>query len=149
MFKYLADILSQFSITQRIMALLIILFSVVIITLTPKFLDAFTQDNSELWETVNQQKGQISQMRGEITDLNTQIINNERECTNEIIRREREILVMIGQLENKMKRTESTYHIHQLDTIMTTSPVMTNSSMMRELGLIKKDITNHIEQVKK
>jgi hypothetical protein len=88
-------------------------------------------------------------MRGEITDLNTQIINNGRECTNEIIRREKEILVMIGELENKMRRTESTYHIQQLDTIMTTSPVMTNSSMMRELGLIKKDIKNHIEQVKK
>jgi len=140
MFKYLAQILAQFSMTQRIMALLIILFSVIILTLTPKFLDAFTQDNGELWETVNQQSSQITQMRGEITRLNGEIINNERECTNEIIRREKEILDMIGNLENKMERTRPRANMiyDGMDTIM----------MTRELKNIKKNIKNHIDEIK-
>lgn len=150
MFKYLAQILAQFSMTQRIMALLIILFSVIILTLTPKFLDAFTQDNDELWETVNQQSTQIIQMRGEITRLNGEIINNERECTNEIIRREKEILDMIGNLENKMERTRPrTNMIYDgVDTIMMTPLPTDNSMMTRELKNIKKNIKNHIDEIK-
>lgn len=150
MFKYLAQILAQFSMTQRIMALLIILFSVIILTLTPKFLDAFTQDNDELWETVNQQSTQIIQMRGEITRLNGEIINNERECTNEIIRREKEILDMIGNLENKMERTRPrTNMIYDgVDTIMMTPLPTDNSMMTRELKNIKNNIKNHIDEIK-
>ena len=150
MFKYLAQILAQFSMTQRIMALLIILFSVVILTLTPKFLDAFTQDNGELWETVNQQSTQITQMRGEITRLNGEIINNERECTNEIIRREKEILDMIGNLENKMERTRPRANMiyDGMDTIMMTPLPTDNSMMTRELKNIKKNIKNHIDEIK-
>ena len=151
MFKYLAQILAQFSMTQRIMALLIILFSVIILTLTPKFLDAFTQDNGELWETVNQQSSQITQMRGEITRLNGEIINNERECTNEIIRREKEILDMIGNLENKMERTRPRANIiyNGMDTIMMTPLPTDNSMMTRELKNIKKNIKNHIDGINK
>lgn len=150
MFKYLAQILAQFSMTQRIMALLIILFSVIILTLTPKFLDAFTQDNGELWETVNQQSSQITQMRGEITRLNGEIINNERECTNEIIRREKEILDMIGNLENKMERTRPRANMiyDGVDTIMMTPLPTDNSMMTRELKNIKKNIKNHIDEIK-
>jgi len=150
MFKYLAQILAQFSMTQRIMALLIILFSVIILTLTPKFLDAFTQDNGELWETVNQQSAQITQMRGEITRLNGEIINNERECTNEIIRREKEILDMIGNLENKMERTRPRANMiyDGMDTIMMTPLPTDNSMMTRELKNIKKNIKNHIDEIK-
>jgi len=150
MFKYLAQILAQFSMTQRIMALLIILFSVIILTLTPKFLDAFTQDNGELWETVNQQSSQITQMRGEITRLNGEIINNERECTNEIIRREKEILDMIGNLENKMERTRPRANMiyDGMDTIMMTPLPTDNSMMTRELKNIKKNIKNHIDEIK-
>lgn len=150
MFKYLAQILAQFSMTQRIMALLIILFSVIILTLTPKFLDAFTQDNGELWETVNQQSTQITQMRGEITRLNGEIINNERECTNEIIRREKEILDMIGNLENKMERTRPRANMiyDGMDTIMMTPLPTDNSMMTRELKNIKKNIKNHIDEIK-
>ena len=150
MFKYLAQILAQFSMTQRIMALLIILFSVIILTLTPKFLDAFTQDNDELWETVNQQSTQIIQMRGEITRLNGEIINNERECTNEIIRREKEILDMIGNLENKMERTRPRTNMiyNGVDTIMMTPLPTDNSMMTRELKNIKKNIKNHIDEIK-
>ena len=48
MFKYISEILSQFSKTQRVMALLMVLTTITIITIAPSLIDSITEDRTEL-----------------------------------------------------------------------------------------------------
>lgn len=132
MFKYISEILSQFSMTQRIMALLIVLSSIIIITISPNLIDALTQDNTELDVKIERQKNEIDFLQKEVDTLKVTIRNNSRECTDEIIKREKEIMEEIEILRNRI-RSMGSYHRESNpikiydghDTIVTLpSPVM-------------------------
>ena len=109
MFKYISEILSQFSMTQRIMALLIVLSSIIIITISPNLIDALTQDNTELDVKIERQKNEIDFLQKEVDTLKVTIRNNSRECTDEIIKREKEIMEEIEILRNRI-RSMGSYH---------------------------------------
>ena len=97
MFKYISEILGKFTQGQRITALLIVLFSVVIITLGPSLI----QDNDcrEVYTELDNQ-------RKELLRLNREIINVQTTCTNERLEREREIANVLRVIEEEIKRME-------------------------------------------
>jgi cell division protein FtsB len=109
MFKYISEILSQFSITQRILALLIVLSSIVIITVGPSLIDANTQDCEDLSDKIKRQDTEIITLTQDVDNLKQQIRKNSQECTDEIIKREKEIMEEIEILRNRI-RSMGSYH---------------------------------------
>lgn len=105
MFKYISEILSKFTQGQRIMALMLLLFSIILISVGPKIVETLTSSDEELKSRVESQTTQILELNSRITELNTQIIANQRECTDAIVEREKEIMGEIVNLESRIKKT--------------------------------------------
>lgn len=99
MFKYIKEILSQISPTQRLFALIILLFSISLILVGPKIVESLTHSDEELVAITNRQREQIIELNSELSKLNLEMIKNKTECTNLIIEREKEILKMIEDLQ--------------------------------------------------
>ena len=158
MFKYISEILSKFTQRQRIVALSILLFSIIIISIGPKITESLTYNDEELKIRIESQNSQIVQLNNRIDELNIQVIENQRECTNEMVKRENEILTMISDIENytnKMKNetrvvnsmSRKTYNINDEDSsvrVMTMIPESSNTTTIinnkrdeKLIGMIK------------
>lgn len=107
MFKYVSEILTKFTQKQRIFALMILLISIIIISIGPKITESFTYNDQELNLRVESQNVQIGELTQRVNELNTQVIKNQRECVNEIIRRESEILDMINEIDLHARKTKN------------------------------------------
>ena len=70
MFKYISDILSKFTQTQRVIALIILLSSIIIISIGPKVIELITYNNEELEIKVESQRKLISELSQNVNDLN-------------------------------------------------------------------------------
>ena len=105
MFKYIKEILSQISPTQRLFALIILLFSISLILVGPKIVESLTHSDEELVAITNRQREQIIELNSELSKLNLEMIKNKTECTNLIIEREKEILKMIEDLQRGLMFT--------------------------------------------
>jgi len=150
MFKYISEILSQFSMSQRIVALLVVLFSIVIITLGPSFINTITLDEDELWSTINKQKTELQELQNETSRLNKVIRDNQLECTNQIVDREREILEKLAILENNMKNMQSQKRTMMVDTVNSGKRVIqlpdrSIEMMMTGIKDLKLEINKDIE----
>ena len=82
MFKYISEILSKFTQRQRIFALLILLLSIIIISVGPKITESLTYNDEELKVRIESQNTQILQLTKRVDELTTQVITNQKECTN-------------------------------------------------------------------
>ena len=71
MFKYISQILSQFTKTQRVIALLMLLTSITIITIGPKLIDSITLDRKELEEKITKQKTRIKYLEKKTKKMKT------------------------------------------------------------------------------
>lgn len=120
MFKYISEILSHFTKTQRIMALLMLLTTITIISLAPSFISSITTDRSELELKITNQSNRIKILENHIDTLDWQIRESQRSCTQEIYAREGEFIKMLDEIraeafnykvstkkETKMLRTKS------------------------------------------
>lgn len=150
MFKYISEIISQFSMSQRIIALLLVLFSIVLITLGPSFIQTITLDSGELWGTINKQKTQIQELQTEVDVLNKNIRDNQRECTNLIVEREKEILEEIARIESRIgSRKRTLNRIEIADTservIRVIEPTGDMDMIMFEMKNLKNNINKDIE----
>ena len=106
MFKYVSEILAQFSRSQKILALLLVLFSVVVINVSPSLISALTVDCKELGSQVERQNKRIIALETLVDSMDLKIRNNQRECTNEITSREIEFLGMLEELKKDAKIKE-------------------------------------------
>ena len=84
-FKYIVEILKQFTHAQKILALLMLLLSIIMITLGPKMIDSMTTDTTELSAHIIQQDNIIKLQNKRIRNLeltadslDTKIRNGER-----------------------------------------------------------------------
>ena len=101
MFQYIKEILTAISPGQRLVALAILLLSITLITVGPKIVNSFTQDTEELQNKINIQKSEILGLTTRVDELNRQVLDNQRECTNQWIAREREILDVVAMIEHE------------------------------------------------
>lgn len=106
MFKYISTILSQFTSAQRIMALLILVFTIVIISLGPSLIGAITLDRGELVEDLNRKDAKIDFLEKRLDTLSNRIIDNQRNCTDMITSREEEFIKMLDKLKSELQNHE-------------------------------------------
>jgi len=155
MFKYISEILSQFSITQRILALLIVLSSIVIITVGPSLIDANTQDCEDLSDKIKRQDTEITTLTQDVDNLKQQIRKNSQECTDEILRREKEIMEEIDNLRYAIERngrrqnlsiTQDTVAVQGMIILEDETPKMMMDGLKRIKRNIEIDMDNRINK---
>lgn len=98
MFNYISEILKNFTSAQRILALLILVCTIVIITLGPSFIDSNTNNCGELLIRVKSQEEQIVQLNTRVNELNTQLLNSQKECTDNLVAKQKEIIDIVNGL---------------------------------------------------
>jgi hypothetical protein len=98
MFKYISEILSQFSKTQRVMALLMVLTTIAIISIAPSFISSITTDRKELELKITKQAERITSLENHIDTLDWQIRESQKSCTQEIWARENEFIQMLDEI---------------------------------------------------
>ena len=98
MFKYISEILSQFSKTQRVMALLMVLTTITIISIGPTLIDSITTDRKELELKIIKQTERINLLENHTDTLDWQIRESQKSCTQEIYARENEFIQMLDEI---------------------------------------------------
>jgi dihydroxyacetone kinase-like predicted kinase len=81
------------------------------ISIVPKITELITYDDSELQMRLTNQNNEIVNLNGRIGELSRQVIDNQRECINEIIRRETEILGIINEIDSYARKSKKQTHL--------------------------------------
>jgi len=108
MFKYISEILKSFSPAQRIIALLILVISIIIITLGPGLINSQTNTCEELKIRIKSQEEQIVELNTRVTELNTELLSGQRECTDNLIAKQKEIMDIVNGMINDAENTPKT-----------------------------------------
>lgn len=96
MFKYISQILKSFTPGQRILALLILVISIIMITLGPSFINSNTNTCDELTIRLKSQEQQIVELNKRVNELNTQLLTGQKECTDNLISKQKEIIDIVN-----------------------------------------------------
>lgn len=107
MFKYIADIIKQFTPQQRILALLMLLLAITIISVTPTITEAIAKDPIEYKKQIKAMDKRINYLELTIDTLDLEIRTNQRHCTNEIANRELEFNKMLDEILSDVRRGKS------------------------------------------
>lgn len=103
MFKYISEILGKFTEGQRIMALLIVLFSIILIVLGPSII----QDND-----CGDVYTELENQRKELLRLNRELVDVQVNANNERIEREKEIAKIVEMIKTDAENCPLCDHIH-------------------------------------
>jgi len=160
MFKYFSDILKNFTPAQRMIALSLLLLTVFLATTGPNFIKSFREDNKVLVDRVilqnrviDEMKIDINKLNKNIDTLNYQLRINQIECTNLVIRREKEIMAQIVVLEENMSRKQSISLMENMTgqksndsihVVMSTLPEP-NTDFLRQVQSIKSELQKSID----
>ena len=96
MFKYISEILKSFSPAQRITALLILVFSIIILTLGPSLINSNTSTCDELNIRIKSQEQHIVELTTRVNELNTELLSGQKLCTDNLIAKQKEIMDIIN-----------------------------------------------------
>jgi len=175
MFKYISEILSKLSVGQRLLALVFLLLSITFISVGPKIVGAFTQDNEELKSKIDLQRTEIQSLTQRVMQLNDQVIEGQMSCTNKFAQREQEILAMISSLETEAQKTNGKITVLEdkrsdyqepdgdngtgddrprVSMMRISEPVVQtktiiktdNTNMLKMISKVKKNVKEHIPQ---
>lgn len=167
MFNYISEILKNFGPAQRIMALLILLFSIIIITLGPSIIDAKTDTCDELRLRIKSQQEQIVDLNARVDELNKELLTGQKECTDNLIAKQREIMNIVNGMiadaeradnqqivrvnpEKKMMVKPTHNNGNTLDTaVMATQTKVVviknnNNEMIKQLKTLKKKVESNL-----
>jgi hypothetical protein len=141
MFNNISDILKSFTPAQRITALLILVFTVVLVTLGPSIIDSNTNTCDELQvrltgqaTQLKAQEAQILQLTARINALNTDLIQGQSECTANLIQKQQEIMGLVnGMIEETQRKAEIAGNRER--KLMRTRPVEESQGQDSELKL--------------
>ena len=157
MFKYISDILNQFNTSQKITALLIVLFSIVSITIGPTLIDATFTDCEELSvkvknlrEDLEYEKKQNRKLREYTETLNDRIRMSAIQCTDEIVKREKELLWQIERIERRVASQEKVIimdtitQIDYVDGKPAVTVTMENDELVKDVKRLKSNLSRDI-----
>lgn len=105
MFKYLSDILSKFTPQQRLLALVLLLFTAVLLGLGGKIIDSFNQSDEVLKRRVSQLQSSQRILSDANDSLAYIITQNQIQCVRDIRDVRNQILEDLGILERSLQRT--------------------------------------------
>jgi len=112
MLQYFKDIISLFSITQRLWVLTILCVSTFFITFGSDIIEVLKPDPSQLNLVVKRQKKEIISLNTQldtlsfkIDDLTQEMIDGQSQCADKRIEREKEIIALIDELDNIIRNS--------------------------------------------
>ena len=110
MIQYFKEILTTFSMAQRIWALIILCIAVFFITFGSSIIEAVKPDPTQQNLVVKRQKKQIISLNTQldsltlrVDDLTQEVIDGQSECTRRRIDREKEIIAQIDEIEKMIR----------------------------------------------
>ena len=130
MFKYISEIIQNFTQGQRILALLIVVFSIILIVLGPSVINIF--DEKDVKELTKEQ-------RDEIISLNKQIIDSKSECTTTIVQLQDQIIAdkrdmtnQLDEIRDKIKSMEYQSVEYQPEEVVVSPMIIYDSSQVSQ-----------------
>lgn len=147
MFKYISEILKQFSSTQKLIVLIVLLISIVSIT----YVEKITKEPEELTAIVTTQRKQILEDQRYINylnfkvkdlsdsivylngDCNKRFINLQKEYSQEMLEQQVYVNNMIKEIKNILKNRENTINNSKFAKITTTDSIFTAHSPIIEV----------------
>ncbi len=135
MFKYISTILSQFTQAQRIIALILLLFSIVVMTIAPSFISSITLDREELMQNLENKETRIKALESEIDTLSNRIRQNQRLCTDQITQREQEFIEMLNQLKGELQQPRNPTAVKMLES-------QPKDGVSKKMVIIEPDVSN-------
>ena len=151
MFKYISEILAQFTKTQRVMALLMVLTTITIITIGPSLIDSITTDRKELELKITKQTDRISSLENHIDTLDFEIRQNQRSCTQQLYSREEEFIKMLDEIRAEAFKSKLSTHKNRSNAMRFNDTINSKPITHIEPG-VKVDmrsILNKIDEMKK
>jgi len=157
MFKYISDILSQFSTGQKIIALLILLLSIIIITLGPPLIDAINVDREEMRAIILDKSKKIDKLNKSIDTLELKIREGQISCTNEIFQREKIFIEMLDNLQAKARREQNSIRVLKNESFIGESKSIGDTLLLMNIPqerksskvIIKNNMGNIIKEIDK
>jgi len=89
MFKYFSDILAQFTTTQKVFVLLLLLVVSAIISLGIVYIKETNKDPEQLSKTIVSQQIKINNLQIRIDKLDSILISDNQNCTDSLLSREK------------------------------------------------------------
>ena len=151
MFKYISEILAQFTKTQRVMALLMVLTTITIITIGPSLIDSITTDRKELELKITKQTDRITSLENHIDTLDFEIRQNQRSCTQQLYSREEEFIKMLDEIRAEAFKSKLSTHKNRSNAMRFNDTINSKPITHIEPG-VKVDmrsILNKIDEMKK
>lgn len=140
MFNNISDILKSFTQAQRIAALLILVFTIVLVSLGPSIIDSNTNTCDELnirllsqATQLKAQEAQILQLTSRINTLNTDLVQGQSECTANLIQKQQEIMGLVNGMIEETQR-KAALAVRHRDQMMKVRPDQGNGSGDGELA---------------
>ena len=141
------QILSTLTRRQRMTGLIILVIAAIIIFVLPPYFKSVSPETEELKKTISFQQTQIDTLSDnllfqnrKLVDLNRQIIFNEQECTNRIVEREKEIMIIIEGIKNTLKYQSQTITIRDSLLLESTPRVIVQDNSYKTLCDLEEKI---------
>jgi hypothetical protein len=141
------QILSTLTRRQRMTGLIILVIAAIIIFVLPPYFKSVSPETEELKKTISFQQTQIDTLSDnllfqnrKLVDLNRQIIFNEQECTNRIVEREKEIMIIIEGMKNTLKYQSQTITIRDSLLLESTPRVIVQDNSYKTLCDLEEKI---------
>ncbi len=107
MFKYISEILSKFSQQQRILALVILLVAIFLMTFGNRIIDEVSQTDESLKKEIGILKRNNVRLLNQNDTLQSMIVDNQIQCSEDIAEVRRTVLEDLGILEKNLMLTRN------------------------------------------
>ena len=149
MFKYISEIISHISPRQRFFALVVTLFTILLLTLGDNIISAFTNSDKILENKVERLENSNNLLSEQNRELQTIVIQSQIQCTKDITQLRQQIVDELSQIEREMSMSQrSLQTTSRNDTIVMSQPIRvvpTNTQAMNHLKSMKKKLQDDIE----
>ena len=127
--------------------LVILVLAAITIFVLPQYFKSISPETEELKKTISFQQTQIDTLSNnllfqnrKLVDLNRQIIFSEQECTNRIVEREKEIMIIIEGMKNTLKYQSQTIRIRDSVLLESTPRVIVQDNSYKTLCDLEEKI---------
>ena len=149
MFKYISEIISHISPRQRFFALVVTLFTILLLTLGDNIISAFTNSDKILENKVERLENSNNLLSEQNRELQTIVIQSQIHCTKDITQLRQQIVDELSQIEREMSMSQrSLQTTSRNDTIVMSQPIRvipTQTQAMNHLKSMKKKLQDDIE----
>jgi hypothetical protein len=146
MFKYIVDILKEFTSKQKLYALIVVLIAITTITVGPKIISEFKTDKEEYELIVTSLKKRNRNLYVENEELNNQVIKGRTECRILLVEKENEVINALSEIERKMK-TQKKLNKITIDTVVNDG-IVTQISEVKYVQSANTEVMGMVQKLK-